>query len=528
MSEKICFILLLLIACFLGAFVAGGALHDPDTCFLLTVGRFIFEHFSLPANDPFSYTYGNTGNVFVVYQWLSELIFYFCYRLGGLMALLAFCALVLCLAFLIIPTLKLSQSLSRLKFLVNGIQPGAVSKDNPSSWSLSLRVLIYCLLGLMAASFHFLVRPEIFSYLFLMLTVLLLNERFCLKSTNLTYFFILFIAWSNLHTGFLCGLAYIFFFLLALIIEPFLLKSMPRLKYMRRQVFLALLLALLGSVFNPYFIGLWFYLKQLCLVSFNNQLIELRPLTFSDLLSWTFLPYTLFLFGTASFLAALNRYSAKSGLPVGTSFVSLLLFLMPLSISLSCRRLIPFAVIFMLGAVLYQVRLLIRQLEGSAEELELEEPRLSASLSPVFVTVSTLVMTILGSVLMSSWIIKPELPQSSNVFHSPFEAIEYIKANRPKGNVFCDAQYGDVMLWYLYPDAEVFIDTRFDMYGEKIVSDYQKIIEAKPGWQETVKDYAIDWYFLPKKSPLAKTLLEGKRLNLLFEDKDAVIGTYLP
>lgn len=94
--------------------------------------------------------------------------------------------------------------------------------------------------------------------------------------------------------------------------------------------------------------------------------------------------------------------------------------------------------------------------------------------------------------------------------------------------MFCDAQYGDVMLWYLYPDAEVFIDTRFDMYGEKIVSDYQKMIEAKPGWQETVKDYAIDWYFLPKKSPLAKTLLEGKRLNLLFEDKDTVIGTYLP
>ncbi len=64
-----------------GAFV----LHEPDTCFLLSLGRWICEHQLLPANDPFSYTFAMYPQPLglVAYQWLTEVIFFTIYKLSG-------------------------------------------------------------------------------------------------------------------------------------------------------------------------------------------------------------------------------------------------------------------------------------------------------------------------------------------------------------------------------------------------------------------------------------------------------------
>ena len=70
----------LLFAGFLvGVWVAGVALHDPDTCWLLALGREIVQTHAIPAHDPFSWTFAAqeaNGQRFILYQWLSEVVFY--------------------------------------------------------------------------------------------------------------------------------------------------------------------------------------------------------------------------------------------------------------------------------------------------------------------------------------------------------------------------------------------------------------------------------------------------------------------
>ena len=56
-------------------------LNDPDTWLHLKLGKTIWEGRSIPRTDLFSYTTNNTA--WVAHEWLSELVIYGGYRLGG-------------------------------------------------------------------------------------------------------------------------------------------------------------------------------------------------------------------------------------------------------------------------------------------------------------------------------------------------------------------------------------------------------------------------------------------------------------
>ncbi len=61
------------------------SLREPDTCFLLAMGRWICQHKSLPVTDPFSYTSAIYPDVhgLVIYQWLTEVIFFGIAKIAG-------------------------------------------------------------------------------------------------------------------------------------------------------------------------------------------------------------------------------------------------------------------------------------------------------------------------------------------------------------------------------------------------------------------------------------------------------------
>ena len=152
-------LVVLLVFCFaLGILVGGVGLHDPDTCWLLGLGRYIFNEGALPLTDPFSYTFALLNNrPFVMYQWLTELIFFVMFKSANLAGLLMFTATIVGYAFLVTP-LKLA------------------SRRMPLLLAIPLT-----LLGACAAGFHFLVRPEIFSYLFIGLCLTLIAHMYSMR-----------------------------------------------------------------------------------------------------------------------------------------------------------------------------------------------------------------------------------------------------------------------------------------------------------------------------------------------------------
>ncbi len=510
-------LLLLFIVVFVAAiFVAGASLHDPDTCWLLMLGKRIVESGALPSVDPYSYTMELFPEKrFILYQWLAEVLFFLSYKALDLMGLLLLAAIVLTASFVSIP-LALARKIG---------MPGSFA-------------VVGTILTLIAAFFHFLCRPEIFSYLLLgvyfSLTHFFLRNR---KSEKIdwvavTLFGVVMALWCNLHSAFVLGLGYLCVFAVVTTAADFIADK--RLNPINQTILLCLLSAFIGTFINPYGAGLWQYLPTLFFTPINRHIIELRALSAKDLLEWTYYPFFILVVSSVVIMvrALMKKVdAATANSPRGQIVFASVAIVVWTVAGFCCRRLIPFAALNLFAEGGYLLALLRAQKNVSADQApksfwdqvnekidSLYQPRgfiwfltiaVFAGIGVFFVATR-----IPGSVV---------LPQSGAAMKAPFEAIKFVTENPPKGLVFNDPQIGDVMIWKMPDLPKLFIDTRFDMYGKEIVDDYVTIHAAKPGWEVLMKRYKIAWIFVRPEAEIAKRLRADEAWKVLYEDKAAVV-----
>jgi hypothetical protein len=104
----------------------------------------------------------------------------------------------------------------------------------------------------------------------------------------------------------------------------------------------------------------------------------------------------------------------------------------------------------------------------------------------------------------------------------PVRAADWLLEHPQQGNMFNDFNWGGYLLYRLWPLQRVFIDSQTDFYGEQLVRDYQQIITAKPGWDQRLIQYRIEWVMIPFEAPLAQALRAGGWQEL-YEDTTTVI-----
>jgi hypothetical protein len=66
---------------------------------------------------------------------------------------------------------------------------------------------------------------------------------------------------------------------------------------------------------------------------------------------------------------------------------------------------------------------------------------------------------------------------------APTAAIDFLRANPLRGNMFNNDEIGDYVIYWLSPRYKVFVDGRLDMYGTRILKEYEKVISLEPGWR---------------------------------------------
>ena len=505
-------ILLLFVVFVAAVFVAGASLHDPDTCWLLALGKRIVETSALPASDPYSYTMALfPERKFVLYQWLTEVFFYLSYKAMDLTGLLLLAATVLTAAFVSLP----------LAFARKIGMPGTFA-------------VVGTILTLMTAFFHFLCRPEIFSYL--LLSVYISMTHFLLRGrkiekldfTAVTAFGALMLLWCNLHSAFVLGLLYLFVFTLVTTLADFIADK--RLSAHNQTIILCFIVAFLCTFTNPYGAGLWQYLPTLFFTPLNKHIIELRPIAAKDFLEWTYYPFFILLGSTLLFTARALKAKidpTSLGSPRGQVIFSAIAIICWGIAGFCSRRLIPFAAVHLFAEGGYLLALLRAQKQDSGPSFwQSVDRKLDASYQPQgfmwFATIA--VLAGIGVYFVSSRI--PEavvLPQSGGAFKAPFKAIEAIEKEKPHGNLFNHPQFGDVMIWKMSEPPKLFIDTRFDMYGAEIVDNYQTLYAAKPGWEHLMQRYRIAWVFVQPDAPIAKHLLAQQGWKVLYEDKTSIV-----
>jgi len=509
--DRLLLIAILLFVFVLGAFVGGCALHDPDTCWLLTMGNWIVGHHRLPAADPYSWTYPlvGGGQPPVVYQWLGEVIFSLAYRAAGLTGLLYLAAFALTLSFLIIP-------LARLRAAGAGDLPAA----------------LLVVTGVIAASFHFLARPEIFSYFLLSVWLALIAamegcppagardgaagrrpapSRWGSAGLRLpAAFFVLAILWANLHTGFVVGLIALALYVVLRHFEALSGIGGPP----PVTVWLCLGAVALGTLVNPYGVGLWQYLPRLFFVPFNARIVELRPLSAADFAGFTFYPYLLAAAGAVWLVLAARRAAG----PAKAGWFPAVVLAAAIVSGLACRRLIPFSVLLMLHAVAVASA---RAARGRAAPAGATGRLYNPSSIPFAAT--CLALGLGGVYLVASQVAPPRLPSASAAFQPPLAAISRLVSMSEPGRLLNDPQFGDVMIWSMSPLVPVFIDSRYDMYGSALVGDYLTMTECRPGWRQLVDRWRIGLVFLPPGAPLVEQLGRDRHWAEVYRDRLAVI-----
>lgn len=93
-----------------------------------------------------------------------------------------------------------------------------------------------------------------------------------------------------------------------------------------------------------------------------------------------------------------------------------------------------------------------------------------------------------------------------------------------KAQVFAQDGWGGYFIYRLNPDGFlVFIDDRYDFYGEAFLKDYLQVTRLGPKWSEILESHSVNYAVLEPESALATALRASSQWAAAHEDKTAVV-----
>jgi hypothetical protein len=84
-------------------------------------------------------------------------------------------------------------------------------------------------------------------------------------------------------------------------------------------------------------------------------------------------------------------------------------------------------------------------------------------------------------------------------------------------------QWGDYLIYRLYPRQRVFFDGRSDFFGPAIGRDYQQLLAGGSPWRELLERYHFDLALLPRDWALSTMLDLVPGWRKVYEDPVAVL-----
>ena len=63
--------------------------------------------------------------------------------------------------------------------------------------------------------------------------------------------------------------------------------------------------------------------------------------------------------------------------------------------------------------------------------------------------------------------------------------------------MFNDFNWGGYLLYRLWPNQRVFIDSQSDFYGEAFTRQYAAVLAGSDDWQGILNQYSVNWIIIP-------------------------------
>jgi len=459
-----------------------GLLSDCDTGYHIRAGEFILNTFSIPKQDIFSYLSPPLN--WTAHEWLSEVIMALVHNSFGLTGIVVFFSFIIAAVYYL---------------LFKGIQ---TDKGN------ILVTLMIVLLVVGASQIHWLARPHIFSLLLMVIWYFFLDS-YQYRGRNYLYLLpLIMLLWVNLHGGFIAGFILIGIYFFGNLVDFFLSRNGEKNEYRKKvKIFgLAAVASLLVSIINPYgYHILQFPFKLTSDKFIMDSVSEFLSPNFHEPIIFKYL----LLFGIAVFAASGKRLN----------FIELTLVLLFTYMSLYSARYIPLFGVITAPILNRRVEYMLKPEGRLADFFKKRAERISS------VDVSSKcwlwpVAAILAVVFMAS---SGKIKYGFDEKIKPVAAVEFLKKEHLSGNMFNNDEFGDYIIYAVWPEYKVLFDGRSDMYGAERLKEYFKVARIEAGLYDVLKKYDVNWIIFDAKSALSQFLLQREDWKLIYADKVANI-----
>ena len=501
-------IFIVLLIALTGGGLAGRLLKDAGTGWHIRNGQQILLTHSITRTDTFSYTM--QGQTWYAWEWLYDVLIAAIYQWLGLNGVVFFTAVVIAATFALVLRLALHRGSSL---------PVAV---------------ILLMLAVGASIIHFFARPHVLSWLLTVIWFQLLDTSETASETaahpeqdrRLLWLPVIMLLWTNLHGGFLLGIALCGLYLIAGLIRSFSNREdRPKIGRWLKRLAIASLLSVLATFVNPYGYKLHVHI---CSYLFNrflmNHIDEFLSPNFHGVAQQCFAAMLLI---TAAAVATKRQklrlshllviiFAAYSGLyasrNLSVSSILLTLIVAPiLSASIfdtdALQKMTPW------------LRGLISRGSAFAARMTDMELRFRGHLWPALAVLLGLLVCTQHGRLGARQVMDAQFDAK----RFPVQAVEVIAQRGINDPIFAPDYWGGYLIYRFFPEARVFVDDRHDLYGDDFLKDYLKVMHVQPDWEKFLNERRVHLVLAPAGGSLANILKETPVWKVTYEDSTAVL-----
>ena len=428
--------------------------RDSDAGWHIRTGEAILATGNLPRTDPYSFTRG--GQPWFAWEWLADVATGSIHRTFGLKGVAVFYA----------------AAISAGVWLWFRLH-----------WALGGNFLIACAMApllLSTCNIHWLARPHVLSWIFLLLAVFP-------RKPNLVVVALVTALWANVHAS---------FFLAPLIALLFALEDRWYLK--------AAVVAALAPLLNPYGPQLYVHV--------------FRYLTDTDLLS-RIGEFQSFDFHSAG--AAQIIITVILGVIGGTLALTqkrlhhFALAILITAMALRSARALPLCALLLLPIANAAITEWLRRKTGQEACPTSAFLKYSDNLRALDARFSGLALT--PFILLAAFYLTPAGAFPADQF--PVAAYPHIPAG---ARLFAPDKFGGYLIYRSNGTLKVFFDGRSDLYGADFLKRYSRLVQVRPGWREYWDSFHFTHALLPADAPLLPAL-EQLGWRPLYQDKTATL-----
>ncbi len=460
---------------------------DLDLWARLIAGQHIVETLSVIKYDFLSYM---PTHIWYDHEWGASIFFYLALKYFGDSGLIILKGMLISLTILMCyKTVELRNPKSTVSYNI-----------------LYYAIMFFAVYNTLGAT----IRCLLFTCLFFSIFLYILEKA---RHTDNRYLIILpflMVLWANIHGGCVSGLGLILIYIIG--------------EYLNKKQIKNYIYTLIGCIFglfiNPYGIG---YVKFLFSAALMNR--EYISEWVSPFHPKVFKIYMYYKFYLIIMLISALTYLIKNKIKYEKLDKTKILILLTVTILSVMKVRHQAFFIFTAGTLLYDefywlfnsLIAFIRKKLGIKNEETIKS----------FILLKEIIVYILLVMLSLPPLLNKNKEIKITKTKYPRFAVEFVKINNLKGNLFINFDWGSYAEYKLYPNNLVVMDGRYEeVYNPKLLLQLKDFHLVKNDWYKIIRDNKTDVIILEKEYPVYKKILNHKDWALVFENN--ITGVFVP